>query len=115
MVFSYPFLSALKAGIMLESMMVTCGRLGEVFWLEALVPLAAVEAPAVPKGVPGTFPAREIPPSALKKRGRPEGKAMRPKKKVKMEVEKDEEPEEGEKQPLVETGMIQVASAPCQE
>ena len=60
-VFSYPFLSVIKAGILFESMMMTSGRLGEVFLLEAMVPLRAQQAPSVPTGVPGAFRAIKVP------------------------------------------------------
>ena len=114
-VFSYPFLSALEAGIVLENMTVTCEQLKEVFQLEALVPLAVAEVPAVPKGVPGTFQTREIQPSALKKRGRLEDGGKKQQKKVRIKVRTAKEPGKEEKQPQVETGVIQVASASCQE
>ena len=51
-VFSYPFLSMIKAGILFKSMTMTSGRLGEVFLLEAMVPLRAQQAPYIPTGVP---------------------------------------------------------------
>ena len=41
-IFSYFFLSALKTGTMFKSMTMTCGRISEVFWLEAMVSLAVV-------------------------------------------------------------------------
>ena len=61
MVFSFLFLLALKAGIILENMMLTSERLGEVFPLEAMVPLQAMQAPLVSMGVPGAFQAMQSP------------------------------------------------------
>ena len=60
-VFSYPFLSVIKAGILFKSMMMTSGRLREVFPLEAMVPLRAQQAPSVPTGAPGAFQAIKAP------------------------------------------------------
>ena len=42
-------------------MMMTSSRLGEVFLLEAMVPLRAQQAPSVPTGVPGAFQAIKAP------------------------------------------------------
>ena len=61
MVFSYPFLSAIKAGILFKSMTMMSSRLGEVFLLEAMVPLRAQQAPSVLTGVPGAFQAIKAP------------------------------------------------------
>ena len=60
-VFLYPFLSAIKAGILFESMMMMSGRLGEVFPLEAMVLLRAQQAPSVLTRVPGAFWAIKAP------------------------------------------------------
>ena len=54
-VFLYPFLSAIKAGILFKSMTMMSSRLGEVFPLEAMVPLRAQQAPSVLTRVPGAF------------------------------------------------------------
>ena len=54
-VFSYPFLSAIKAGILFKSMTMMSGRLGEVFPLEVMVLLKAQQALSIPTGVPGAF------------------------------------------------------------
>ena len=60
-VFLYPFLSAIKAGILFELMTMTSGRLGEVFPLEAMVLLRAQQALSVPTRVPGAFRAIKAP------------------------------------------------------
>ena len=61
MVFSYPFLSALKASVIFDNMTLMSGWLGEALSLEAMVPMQAAQAPSVPAGVPGAFQATQSP------------------------------------------------------
>ena len=62
-----PFLAALKAEIGVGNMTMTCGWLGKVFRLEAMVPLAAREALVVQEGVPGALQAGQPQQSPFKK------------------------------------------------
>jgi len=106
-------LLALKAEIMLEIMTKTCSCLREVFWLEEMVLLAVMEAPAVPKEVPSFFQVNEHQPSSLKKRDMSKNNKMMPWKRAKMAKGGTTEAKMVGGQAQVETDMVHFAPTSC--